>query len=121
MKSLLAKNSKNQKKKKKLLKVKIKHQGAFRQGKLPFAENTFPPQELLGSTLKLDPLLHHPGHPHAHIPKNCVFSCACAMLYRAILKAVGRKKNNQDMFFFLFFFLFCFLKNNLNDQESILI
>lgn len=48
------------KKKRKLLKVKIKHQGAFRQVRLPFAENTFPPQELLGSTLKLDPLLHYP-------------------------------------------------------------
>lgn len=50
------------KKKTKLLKDKIKYQVAFRQKKkLPYAENTqntFPPQELLGTTLKLDPLLH---------------------------------------------------------------
>lgn len=46
---------------KKLLKAKIKPQVAFRQEKLPFTENThntFLPQELLGTTLKLDPVLH---------------------------------------------------------------
>lgn len=80
------------------LNAKIKLQVAFRWGKLSFADNTqktFPPQELLGTTLKLDPLLPYPGHPHVLTPKNCDFSCAYATVpHHSILKSGERRQKS---------------------------